>query len=206
MEEEENLEVDQNTATEALRRGLSSGNAFLERLEKMTMLDCGEGEEEQLTMAFEKLGKFASRQGNVNLAKDFRLSQLSQYGFDRKYVQKIGFNAIRIDSQSPPKYKSKQLKRLVVADDHYEEDFEVEEEEELATISNQKSHYGSGISSSLSPEKMDVQNLPRMITSSSTTRISTAKRKSTVWINEGKWKLGEKIGSGSFGGRVSVHE
>ena len=199
MEEEENLEVDQNTATEALRRGLATGKTFLEKLEKMTMLDCGEGEEEQLSVAFEKFCKFASRHGNA-VAKDFKVSQLSQFGFDRRYVQKIGYNAIRIDSQSPPKYKSKQLKRLVVSDDHeYEEDFEVDEDEELATISNQKTRNDSIISSSPSPEKMDVHNLPRMVASNSTTRISTAKRKSTVWINEGRWKLGEKIGSGSFG-------
>eukprot|EP01041_Mallomonas_annulata_P007685 gene7685-15732_t len=205
METEEIIDVDPKVAGAALREGLSQGNSFVEKLEKMTMLEIEEGDEEEVSRGFEILSKAAAR-GISNLAS-FKLSELSEYGFPKKYFKKIGYCAIQLEAASPIRREKRNGRRHSNADEdaYVEEEFEVYEEGTENDTTIKMSHGSSSGSSNgrtrpgmLSPLKSPYSNLPSP-TKSRASSSASGRRLKTTWIAEDKWRLGEKIGSGSFG-------
>ena len=199
MEAENIIDFDKQAANQAIIEGLlKNGISYIEKLQKITILEIDEVDEILVEKSFKKLAK-AIHRNEISL-KNFKLLHLLNFGFTNDLIKKIGFCAITLENESPRDEIYHRTKAYIprrsskggdddTANIYNEDDFEIYDEGDDPTENiqfNSKSQKG----------KVEIGKQHSQTSISSPQKRS---RKTAIWIAEGRWKLGEQIGSGSFG-------
>lgn len=144
------------------------------------------------------------------------LSDFRQFGLDKKTIDRLGILTFDYDRYSPKQAsRSVPLQRNVSIQSEYEYDDDFEEIEEDIDVpeirSNTNKNFNKGIGlidpKTISSSSTEFRkppsfraNIPERNISTSSGDSSNKKRQKTpTWITSHSWRLGEKIGSGSFG-------
>jgi hypothetical protein len=205
MDDIEDLTIDMDEVNECFKRGLKQhGDQYLSLITKKAQADRSLSKVKDLDKAINKL-KDIQKSQSKNVVRE-----LERFGFDTETIHRLG--GIFVDSIRPKKAsRGSSDERDTI--NEYEEDFEdydSEEEDMHSKIGVYNTHQSnntySKTTTQLAPryeerEPHIVENRrPHTIASSTVSNTaSSSKFKNLSWIKKGRWRLGEKIGSGSFG-------
>jgi hypothetical protein len=208
------IKVDQENMDIAFRRGMKAAKLiYLDNLKKKALQDYElHGEQVVVEKAFQQMklfiGTSAQKLNSVSL-RDFR-----RFGLGEDIIERIGYIAQQHDNTavslkgSAAVAPSPMSRTIIVSEDYYEEDFE-EVDEDTTRGRKRVSHTESVFQPKPSPDILPIKaNMklahPNTASSTSSTpvvRVSAGRRGQTIptWITNKEWRLGEKIGAGSFG-------
>lgn len=207
--------LDFEEVNESFKRGVrKDGRRFLERAQKQAMADSDLEHVHNIKKVFAKLHHYADSSGKLT-SKTNIIDDFERFGLGTDTIMKLGTIFVTIDSQmsdapTRPKFQRQESDDTYSYEEDDFEDYESEFEDEDMKVAD-GGDFGEPSITVLkkTPTFVDVEPVVAPRTSRpltvSTTAASTSKRasqsrsRSVTWIQKGQWRLGDKIGSGSFG-------
>lgn len=208
MAEDDDEVIDLSDASKLFQMYLMRGKvSFLEKLEKMSMDDPNTSDDETIGPALEALSKFVLNHTQRELI-GINLFTLSEFGLSNESIQELGALVILMDKKNGRRSTGSKVTDESV--EQYDEDFESLEnsgrtvDSNTIIINGQPDSPVGGFSPNPPSVGLRLSRLPDLspdrASASDTSRSRTELRsKDKEWISRGWWRMGEKIGSGSFG-------
>lgn len=193
----EDLTINLDEVNESFRNGMrQQGEQYLQNVARRAKNDSILASARGVNAAIEKLKNRNAK--NVNVIRE-----LEKFGLDTEVIHRLG--NIFVDAACVAKTITR-MPSDEIAYNEYEEDFEEYDSEDenyskvgIARTAPQPRNALVAPLFSKDPHVRDKTDTRPHTTNSIQTLTSQQKFKNASWINRGKWKLGEKIGSGSFG-------
>jgi hypothetical protein len=165
----EEIYIDPAVMDGAFSRGLQSAGAnYLEALKNMAINDYElEGVEDAVITCFDTLQKFVSTKGK-NVVDQIKLNDLVRFGLTPDVVSRIGYLAFQYESVSPVT-RNRQFSgdspvkggvdnKHSFGDEQYDDDFEVEDDAEMAHFRSQDQFLDNSDELYVSPSKHSQQH------------------------------------------------
>ena len=213
----EDLAIDMDEVNDCFERGvITEGAAFLERVEKLILSDPKlDKDERQIIRAFDNINRKVRKGKEVQILSEFEV-----FGFNSETLLRMGTIVVKCSPKVPGDDTHRKISETSGGEDIYDNDFEEYDssefedtderrpgnvyptyaEQEPARVVRSKTaperQGGGGVGVSARPVGAA---LPSMVSPAGLNARMSTRFKTTTWIQKGQWRLGEKIGSGSFG-------